>query len=137
MKLMTKEVEALFKKFARQEGNSDPTVVAHFFNPSGPGDWWATELYYVIRKEQPGKEIEFIEVEASKMNGEIGGVVVDINFYGYVSIHGDFCDEWGYFALSELESVRCPPFGMGIEPDLGFTPKPISRVCALRRQEKK
>ena len=129
MKLITKEIEALFKKIGRQEGNSDPTVVAHFFNPSGPGDWWATELYYVIRKEQPGKETEIIEVEASKMNGWICGVVVDINFYGYVSIHGDFCDEWGYFGLSELESVKCPPFGMGIERDLYFDPKPISKVC--------
>jgi hypothetical protein len=129
MKLMTKEIEALFKKIGRQEGNSDPTVVAHFFNPSGPGDWWATELYYVIRKEQPGGEIEFIEVEASKTNEKIEGVVVDINFYGYVSIHGDFCDEWGYFSLSELQSVKCPPFGMGIERDLYFDPKPISKVC--------
>jgi hypothetical protein len=105
MKLMTKEVEALFKRFGRQEENNDPTVVAHFFNPSGPGDWWATESYYVIRKEQPRRETEITEVEASKTNGEIEGVVVDINFYGYVSIHGDFCDEWGYFSLSELESL--------------------------------
>ena len=50
-------------------------------------------------------------------------------FFGYVSIHGDFCDEWGYFRLSELESVKCPPFGMGIERDLYFDPKPISKVC--------
>lgn len=128
MKLITKEIEGLFKKLGRQE-NSDPTVVAHFFNPSGPGDWWATELYYVIRKGQPGGDIEFIEVEASKMNEKIEGVVADINFYGYVSIHGDFCDEWGYFALGELESVKCPPFGMGIERDLYFDPKPISKVC--------
>jgi hypothetical protein len=129
MKLMTKEVEALFKRFGRQEENNDPTVVAHFFNPSGPGDWWATESYYVIRKEQPRRETEITEVEASKTNGEIEGVVVDINFYGYVSIHGDFCDEWGYFSLSELESIKCPPFGLGIERDLYFNPKPISKVC--------
>jgi hypothetical protein len=129
VKLITKEVESVFKKVGRQEGNSDPTVVTHFFNPSGPGDWWATELYYVIRKEQPGGEIEFIEVEASKTNEKIEGVVVDRNFFGYVSIHGDFCDEWGYFSLSELQSVKCPPFGMGIERDLYFDPKPISKVC--------
>jgi hypothetical protein len=129
VKLLTKEIEALFKKIGRQEGNSDPTVVAHFFNPSGPGDWWATELYYVIRKERPVGEIEFIEVEAPETNEKIEAVVVDINFYGYVSIHGDFCDEWGYFRLSELESVKCPPFGMGIERDLYFDPKPISKVC--------
>jgi hypothetical protein len=136
MKLMTKEVEALFKRFGRQQGNSDPIVVAHFFNPCGPGDWLATELYYVIKEEPANGEIELLEVEASKMNGDICGIVVDLNFYGYVSIHGDFCDEWGYFGLSELESVKCPPFGMGIERDLGFNPKPISKVCPKAIGEK-
>ncbi len=129
MKLITKDVEALFKKIGRQESNPDPIVLAHFFNPCGPGNWWATELYYVIRKKPTNENMELIEVEASKMNGEIGGYVVDVIFFGYVSIHGDFCDEWGYFALSELQSVRLPPFGLGIERDLYFDPKPISKVC--------
>jgi hypothetical protein len=129
MKLMTKEVEALFKRFGRQEDNSDPIVVAHFFNPCGPGNWWATEMYYVVKKEEPGGDMEIIEVEASKTSEKIEGVVVDITFFGYVSIHGDFCDEWGYFSLNELQSVKCPPFGLGIERDLYFDPKPISKVC--------
>jgi hypothetical protein len=129
MKLITKDVEALFKKIGRQEGNPDPTVLAHFFNPCGPGNWWATEMYYVIKKAPANGESKLIEVEASKMNGEIGGYVVDVIFFGYVSIHGDFCDEWGYFSLSELRSVKCPPFGLGIERNLYFDPKPISKVC--------
>ena len=129
MKLITKEIEALFKKIGRQESNSNPIVVAHFFNPCGPGNWWATEMFYVVRKEPTNGEMKLIEVEASKMNGEIEGVVVDMIFFGYVSIHGDFCDEWGYFGLSELQSVKCPPFGLGIERDLYFTPEPISKVC--------
>jgi hypothetical protein len=58
-----------------------------------------------------------------------GGIVVDINSYGYVSIHGDLCSEWEYFRLSELQSVKCPPFGLRIERDLYFDPKLISKTC--------
>ena len=100
MKLMTKEIEKLFKKTGRQEDVEDPIVVAHFFNPSGSGDWWATE-YFPEERE----------------------------FFGYVSIFGDHCDEWGYFSLAEIASVK-GPFGLGIERDLYFEPKPISQVCA-------
>jgi hypothetical protein len=126
VKLLTKEIEGLFKKLGRQEKVDDPIVVAKFFNPTGPGTWYATELIYVIRgKNEEGE----IEVEASKIDEFKDCEVVDMLFFGYVSIHGDFCDEWGYFELSELESVKCPPFGMGIERDLYFDPKPISKVC--------
>ena len=137
MKLMTKELETQFKKIGRQEGIDDPIVVAKFFNPSGAGTWFATEMYYVVKKDLPNGEVQVVEVEASKVNGDFGsgkylsglGVIVDINFFGYISIHGDFCDEWGYFSLSELQSVKCPPFGLGIERDIWFEPQPISKVC--------
>ncbi len=99
MKLMTKELEKQFAKVGRQEGVGDPTVVAHFFNPVGRGDWWATEYDPETRE-----------------------------FFGYVSIFGDHCDEWGYFSLDELESVK-GPLGLGIERDLYFEPKPMSKVC--------
>jgi len=127
MKLITKEIEALFKKFGRQEGDPDPIVLAHFFNPCGPGNWWATEMSYLIKKGGQNGERKIIEVEASEMNEEISGVVEDITFYGFISIHGDFCDEWGYFRLSELQSIKCPPLGLGIERDL--YQKPNSKVC--------
>jgi len=133
MKLMSKEIEGKFKKIGRQEDVKDPIVVCKFFNPSGGGTWWSTEMYYVIRRKGANGEEEIIEVEASKMNGEIDGQIVDMNFYGYVSIFGDECDEWGYFSLSELQSVK-GPFGLGIERDLHFDPQPISKACpkALR-----
>jgi hypothetical protein len=129
---MTKELETLFKIVGGQEGNPDPIVVAHFFNPSGPGNWWAIEMSYVIRKnfttgELEPESTEQIEVEPAEMNREIDGKVLDVIFLGYVSIHGDFCDKWGYFDLSELESIKCPPFG--IVRDFFFVPKPISKVC--------
>lgn len=38
-----------------------------------------------------------------------------------------FEKEWGYFSLTELESVR-GKFGMSIERDRGFKPRPLSRL---------
>ena len=129
MKLMTKEIENLFKKLGRQEKLDDPIVVAKFFNPTGAGTWYATELIYLIKRTDEDGEPETLEVEASKIDEFKDCEVVDMLFFGYVSIHGDFCDEWGYFGLSELESVKCPPFGLCIERDVFFNPKPISKVC--------
>ena len=129
MRLITKEIESLFKKIGRQEKVDDPIVVAKFFNPTGPGTWYATELIYLIKRRDEGEEQEILEVEASKIDQFKEYEVVDKMFFGYVSIFGDHNDEWGYFRLSELESVKCPPFGIGIERDLYFEPKPISKVC--------
>lgn len=129
MRLITKQIESLFKKFGSQEKVDDPVVVVKFFNPTGVGTWYATELIYVISRREENNEPEMFEIEASKIDQFKDYEVVDMLFFGYVSIHGDFCDEWGYFRMSELESVKCPPFGMGIERDLYFEPKPISKVC--------
>ncbi len=100
MKLLTKELEKAFAEVGRQEDVDDPIVVAHFFNPAGAGDWWATEYDPETRE-----------------------------FFGYVSIFGDHNGEWGYFSLDELESVK-GPFGLGIERDINWEPKPISRVSS-------
>ena len=43
--------------------------------------------------------------------------------------------EWGYFVLSELESVR-GLLGLPIERDLDFTPRPFSRVIARERRHR-
>lgn len=45
-------------------------------------------------------------------------------FFGYVV---GFDSELGYFSLSELESIK-GPYGLKIERDLYFTPKPLSEV---------
>ncbi|HAE41341.1 MAG TPA: hypothetical protein DCG34_00280, partial [Clostridiales bacterium] len=84
----------------RQEDTADPIVVAVFFNPTGAGTWYATE-YDPATKE----------------------------FFGYVSIFGDWNDEWGSFSLAELESHR-GNFGLGIERDLYFEEKPISQIVS-------
>jgi hypothetical protein len=96
---MSKEIEREFKKIGRQEDVKDPIVVCKFFNPAGAGTWWATEY-------SPEDRI----------------------FFGYVSIFGDECDEWGTFSLEEIENYR-GMFGLGIERDLHFDPQPISKAC--------
>jgi hypothetical protein len=44
-------------------------------------------------------------------------------------------EEWGYFALSEMEAVRGPG-GLTIERDLHFEPAPFSRVIEQYRHER-
>jgi hypothetical protein len=47
-------------------------------------------------------------------------------FFGYVSLFGDWNDEWGYFSLAELEEIRTPMLHLPIERDLYCGEKPIS-----------
>ncbi len=96
MKLMTKEIEKRFKTIGSQDGDKDPIVVAKFFYPAGAGSWFATEY-------NP----------------------IDKIFFGYVSIFGNHCDEWGSFSLDELQNFK-GRFGLGIERDLYCGEKPIS-----------
>ena len=98
MKLMTKELEARFEEVGSQEEVKDPIVIAKFFYPMGRGTWFATEY-------DPKEKI----------------------FYGYVSLFGDYCDEWGSFSLLELESLDGPS-GLGIERDLYFEEAPSSEL---------
>ena len=96
MKLLTKTVEKRFAQVGSQAEERDPPIVAKFFNPTGAGTWYATEY-------DPHHRI----------------------FFGYVSIFGDWNDEWGSFSLDELASYRSP-LGLGIEQDLHFGEKRLS-----------
>jgi hypothetical protein len=98
MKLLTKTLEDRFAQIGEQVEAEDPIVIAKFFNPSGAGTWYAVAYYPDTRR-----------------------------FYGYVSIFGDWNDEWGFFSLDELVSYR-GAFGLGIERDLYFEEKPFSQV---------
>jgi len=102
MKLLTNELEARFAEVGSQGEAEDPIVIAKFFNPTGAGTWYATEY---LPKERL--------------------------FFGYVSIFGDYNDEFGYFSLQELEEVR-GKFGLGIERDLHCGEFPISEVLRGR-----
>jgi hypothetical protein len=98
MKLMTKGLEQRFAQVGSQAEVIDPLVIAKFFNPTGAGTWYATEY-------DPDTRI----------------------FFGYVSIFGDWNDEWGSFSLDELENYR-GRFGLGIERDLHFQEQRSSQV---------
>lgn len=98
MQLLTKDILKRFEKVGRQEDVADHIVIAKFFNPTGAGTWYATEY-------DPQSK----------------------TFFGYVSIFGDWNDEWGSFALEELLQYR-GNFGLGIERDMHFDEKPISEV---------
>ena len=98
MKLLIKTLENRFAQVGSQAEEKDPLIIAKFFNPTGAGTWYATEY-------DPERRV----------------------FFGYVSIFGDWNDEWGSFSLDELESYR-GPFGLGIERDLHFDEKRASQV---------
>jgi hypothetical protein len=98
MRLMTKALAKRFAQVGSQETVKDPIIIAKFFNPTGRGTWFATEY-------MPEERL----------------------FFGYVSIFGDECDEWGYFSLDELESYK-GRFGLGIERDLYWREKRASDV---------
>ena len=90
--LITKEVEKKLLANPLLSGehlkSSEREVLAKFFNPSGMGTW------YVI--------------EAKRQEN-------DWLFFGLTDLYEA---ELGYFTLSELASVKCPPFGLPIERDL-------------------
>ena len=98
MRLMTNTLAKRFAQIGSQENVNDPIIVAHFFNPTGAGDWWATEY------DPENKTI-----------------------FGYVSIFHDHNDEWGYTSLDELEAYK-GRWGLGIERDLYWKEKKASEV---------
>ena len=91
MKLITKSIENKLLKnpMYSTDGKSIKNVLVKFFNPCGIGTW------YVFEAEK---------------NGD------DWKFFGLVDLYDK---ELGYFALSELESIKLP-FGMSIERDRYF-----------------
>jgi hypothetical protein len=98
MLLMTKELEERFAQVGSQEGVKDPIIIAKYFNPTGRGYWFPTEY-------DPKERI----------------------FFGYVSLFGDYNDEWGSFSLDELENFE-GALRLGIERDLYFKETPSSQI---------
>jgi hypothetical protein len=105
MQLLTEELRASLPPLYAQDGNKNPVVHAKFFTPDSNWTWFITE------------------------GGPEGD---DYIFFGYVIGHEE---EWGYSALSDLESVR-GALKLPIERDLYFTPGPWSEVIARYRKER-
>tara|TARA_R110002051_G_scaffold154430_2_gene226591 strand:- start:6 stop:359 length:354 start_codon:yes stop_codon:yes gene_type:complete len=90
MELLTDEIkQALPDLYTTEDTPTDQKeIVCKFFNPCGAGTWYVVE----------GSE-------------DADG---DWTFFGLVELHER---EWGYFKLSELESLDVG-FGLGIERDI-------------------
>jgi hypothetical protein len=89
MKLLTDELRARLPPLYSQEAEAEPVVHAKFFLPGTGWTWYVTE-----GSEQEG----------------------DFLFFGFVV---GLESEFGYFLLSELESVR-GPLNLAVERDLSF-----------------
>ena len=107
MKLVTQELENLFKKFpirSQENKRGDAIVLVKYFNPTGVGTWYITEA----GKETNGKYL----------------------FYGYCHLGDDQMAELGYVSQEELEILKLP-FGLTIERDL-YLPEKTTLNEALR-----
>jgi hypothetical protein len=98
MRLLTDELRARLPRLYSQDGEADPMVHAKFFLPGSGWTWYVTE-----GQEQEG----------------------DFLFFGFVI---GLESEFGYFLLSELESVRSTLGGLPVERDLYFTEGRLTEV---------
>lgn len=98
MKLLTKELEQRFAQVGSQAEVEDPLVIARYFNPTGGQTWYAISY-------SPD----------------------DCMFFGYVSLFNDYNNEFGYFSLIELESIK-GKFGLGIERDLYYREQTLDEI---------
>lgn len=106
MKLITKELEELFKQYplGSQDGlGGNAKVIAKFFNPTGAGTWLITEA----EKIEDG----------------------DYRIFGYCHLGYSDLAEFGYVMLSELEEIKLP-FGLKIERDL-YMPNDCNLIKAM------
>ena len=99
-KMITAEIAKKLPKLCAQDGVKDPIVHLRLFNPVGAQTWLITEW-----------------------DGED-------TFFGWADLGmGPGFSELGYISKSELESIKLP-FGMYIERDAHFSPKPLSEAKA-------
>ena len=108
MKLLTKELEEIFKKYpiGSQDGlGGKAKVIAKFFNPVGAGTWLITE----------GEKTE---------DG-------DYEMFGYCHLGDNDMAELGYVSLNELQNLQLP-LGLTIERDL-YMPDDITLVDAMKQ----
>lgn len=79
--------------YSQEGADLNPVIHARLFNAAGAGTW-------LIAEYDPLRRLAF----------------------GYASIFGDHCDEWGYISLEELASLRFGPWYC-IEVDAHFVPR--------------
>jgi hypothetical protein len=89
-------------------------------HPSGPGcELPPDKLMVIVKFFTSDANWTWYAVSASQ--DEKSG---DVQFFGYVDGN---CTEYGYFWLSELETLR-GPLGLPVERDLYWTPRLLAEV---------
>ena len=104
-KLITKEVEreaAHYPLYSQDGKGGDAITWLKFFHPSSRYTLFVTE--------------------ADLEEGTLSGYVI--------SPLGPDCDEYGYTSLDELKEVKAGPFGLGVERDMHFAPRPLVEALA-------
>jgi len=114
MKLLTKSIEKkLPALYATEKTPTEEKVaVCKFFTPWAGWTWYVVEASAVL---PDGDNVPLTDPRAETRE--------DVLFFGLVDGNEK---EWGYFTLSELESVN-GPVGLKIERDTGFNDKPVSK----------
>ena len=107
MELLTDELRAEIPALYSQEkiGAKEKTVYAKFFFPAADWTWFAVEG----EQEEDG----------------------DYVFFGFVV---GFAEEWGYFTLNELQSIKIQL--LTVERDLHFKPGKFDEVINQFRAER-
>ena len=100
MKLLTKAIIKKLPALYSQEKVKDPQAVIKFFTPSSSFTWFVLE----------------------------GGEQEDGDWLFFTKCFSHLCPdgELGYTTLQQLKDIK-GPFGLGVERDLYFTPKPVSQ----------
>lgn len=114
MNLLTEEIRKQLPPLysGEEKGLDDAIAVVKFFTPDSGWTWYATE-------GSPVDEAGYYDTDKPQ---------VDYLFFGLVD---GFEREFGYFRLSELESIR-GPLGLPIERDRFWTPTRIGDIVARR-----
>jgi len=137
MQLFTPALQKRFDEVGSQDGKGGQAIViAKFFNPYGAGTWYATEVAEYQMIKETGATAYANSPEERERRLAQGYKVGDVVFFGYVSIFGDHCDEWGDFLLSELTGYRSK-LGSGIERDLYCGEKSLASFFKDGRFDKK
>ncbi len=103
--------------YSNEEQGEDAQAVVKFFTPDAGFTWYASEGSYV-------DEDGYYDTDKPK---------VDFIFFGLV----DGLElEYGYFSLSELESVR-GHLGLPVERDLYFAPQSLRELRQWHEQQRR
>jgi len=98
MKLITKEIQKRLPVLGSTENDKDPMVQVKLFGGSG--------CTWLITEYDPDSRVAF----------------------GHCDLGDHDNAELGYISLDELESLKFPPFDLGVERDVYFTPTPLSEI---------